>query len=126
MHKQSTNKKSVEHLGHSFGVLILPVLSISKPSPDSRFGEALIQRVVFDWGKSLSHPNAKVAFGMLTRAGGQYFQHIIFGDNQYVVHQLKDCRSGRKAALVSKYGQASSFDLQIIQKALAQEFPIQK
>lgn len=124
MFKNFSTHKVVEHHGHDFGVLVLPVLSISKPSPDPRHGVAVTQRIVFDWGKSLSHPNAKIAFGMLTRPGGHFFQHLIIGENNYVVMgQIQKCRSGRLAAIVCKDGQASTFDLQIIQKALAQEFP---
>lgn len=124
MFKLFSNKKFVEHQGQDFGVLLLPVLSISKPTPDPRHGGILTQRLVFDWGKSLSHPNAKIAFGMLTRPGGQYFQHMIIGDNNYAVMDgIQKCRSGRLAAIIHKDGQASLFDMQLIQKALAQEFP---
>jgi hypothetical protein len=117
MIKNFSTHKVVEHQGHDFGVLILPVLSISKPNMDMR------QRVVFDWGKSLSHPNARIAFGMLTRPGGHFFEHLIINENTYVVMALQKCRSGRMAAIVCKDGPASTFNLQLIQKAMAQEFP---
>jgi hypothetical protein len=122
MFKNFSTHKVVEHHGHEFGVLILPILSISKPSRDSRHN-VVTQRMVFDWGKSLSHPNAKVAFGMLTRPGGHYFQHMVMGDNNYVVMEVTKCRSGRLAAIVCKDGPASLFDSQLVQKVLAQEFP---
>lgn len=124
MIKRFDNRKLVEHQGHLFGVLILPVLSISKPSPDPRFGSVYTQRIVFDWGKSLSHPSARVAFGMLTRPEGHYFPHIIINDKQYLIEGvIQRCRSGRRAAIVTRGGSASMFDTQLIQKALAQEFP---
>jgi hypothetical protein len=111
------SKKFVEHHGYDYGVLILPVLSVSKPSRNNT------QRVVFDWGKSISHPNAHIAFGMLATIEGQYFPHIIINENKYIVHNIMNCRSGRKAAIVSKDGPASLFDMGLIKKALAQEFP---
>ena len=124
MFKQFNNKKFVEHQGYDFGVLILPVLSISKPSPNPRHGNILTQRIVFDWGKSLSHPNAKIAFGMLTRPGGQFFPYLVIGEIQYtVMDQIQKCRSGRRAAIIHKSGEATVFNLQLIKKALAQEFP---
>lgn len=124
MFKDFSTHKIVEYQGHDFGVLILPVLSISKPSPNPLHPLSLTQRLVFDWGKSLSHPNAKIAFGMLTRPGGHYFPHLVIGENNYLVFgAIQKCRSGRLAAIVKKDGPASTFDLQLIQKALAQEFP---
>lgn len=124
MLKQFANKKLVEHHGFDYGILILPVLSLSKPSPDPRFGGIPTQRLVFDWGKSLSHPNAHVAFGMLTRPQGHYFERLIIGDNQYaIVGSISTCRSGRKAAIIVKESQASPFNMELINKALAQEFP---
>lgn len=124
MFKNFSTNKIVEHQGHEFGVLILPFLSISKPSPDPRHNNLLTQRIVFDWGKSISHPNAKIAFGMLAKPTGHYMLHIIIGENKYVVMgSPQKCRSGRLAAMLCKDGPASTFDLQLVQKALAQEFP---
>lgn len=124
MIKNFSTSKVVEFHGHDFGVLIMPILSISKPSPNPLYNGLLTQRIVFDWGKSLSHPNAKIAFGMLTKPGGHYFPHIILGENNYIVMgSPQKCRSGRLAAIVHKDGPAISFDLQVIQKVLAQEFP---
>ena len=61
---------------------------------------------------------------MLTRPGGHYFPHIIMGDTEYtVMSEIQKCRSGRCAAIVHKSGSATTFDLQLIQKVLAQEFP---
>lgn len=120
------NRKHVIHQGLEFSVLLLPVLSISKPSFDKQRNLHL-QRIVFDWGKSLSHPDAKIAFAMLTSPTSHYFTHLVIGDNKYsIVGTMQKCRSGRVAARVFKDGSPTTFDTQIIQKVLVQEFPHQK
>lgn len=119
------NRKSVIHQGYEFSLLLLPVLSVSKPSFDKHYNTHT-QRIVFDWGKSLSHPAAKVGFALLTSPTSHFFKYVVIGDNKYSIIKMQKCRSGRVAAVVSKEGPASLFDNKIIQAALAQEFPTKK
>jgi hypothetical protein len=96
-------------------LMMLPVFSLSMPSDGS-------QRMVFDWGKSLSHPHADIAFAFLELWGNRIAK-VVFKNQSFEIKKISKCRSGRKAAILVPWGPPSSTDLAIIEKLLAVEFP---
>lgn len=98
-------------------MMMLPTFSISRPKQDGT------QRLVFDWGKSIAHPGADIAFAFLASEGGQYIQTLVFRDIAYTVHDLKDCRSGRIAAILKLRGPVDKFEDALITELVRQEFP---
>lgn len=106
--------KVVSVHGYNYRVMILPVLSISHP--DKRFS----RRLVFDWGKSMSHPKATIAFAVL-KEYGLHIQYIIYDNKTYTVDTVKICRSGRKAAYIRRINLLNMND--IVDALMAQEFP---
>lgn len=97
--------------------MLLPVFSLSKPDEQSS------QRLVFDWGKGLPHPNARIGFAIMSSNTGQWIRTLIIDDTAYTITGIKKCRSGRMAAQVTKDGPATSFDMDLVKKLIEQEFP---
>ena len=108
-------RKTVTAFGREYHLMMLPVFSLSMPSNGS-------QRMVFDWGKSLSHPHADIAFAFMEPWGSR-INKIIFKNQTFDVRKITKCRSGRKAAILVPWGVASSSDATVIEKLLATEFP---
>ena len=112
-------KRIINHWGRSYALMILPIFSVSRPDPKGT------KRIVFDWGKSLTHPNAKIGFAILRSPMGQWIERLIISDNVYMIERIKRCRSGRVAIWVCKTGRASDLDRQLIKKLMDSEFPNQ-
>ena len=93
-------------------VILLPVFSLSNSD------KSTIQRLVFDWGKGLSHPHASPAFA-ISRKGSSRISRIIFKGYSFNVLNILGCRSGRLAAYVQKTGPASYSDNKLIDTAMA-------
>ena len=113
--KDFSFRRSVDAYGREYHLMMLPVFSLSMPSNGSR-------RMVFDWGKSLSHPHAEIAIAFLEPWSAR-ISKIIYKNQAFEVRKISKCRSGRKAAIVVPWGPPSSHDLVVIEKLLAQEFP---
>lgn len=110
-------KKQVEWGGQMFTLMLLPMFSLSKP--DATTG---LQRLVFDWGKSLPHPNARIAIAIMSSAEGQFIRTLVIDDVSYNVMRIRKCRSGRCAAEVEKVGPVQPFDANLIKKLIEHEF----
>jgi hypothetical protein len=108
-------RKTVVAFGREHHLMMLPVFSLSMPSNGSR-------RMVFDWGKSLSHPNADIAFAFLEPWGNR-ISKVVFKGQAFEIKKISKCRSGRKAAILVSWGTPTSSDLVVIEKLLAVEFP---
>jgi hypothetical protein len=113
--RQRDHRKLVKFHGHEFALMLLPVFSLSHPD---RLGNS---RLVFDWGKSLSHPRAQIAVGILSSPFSQYVKRLIYRGNEYGVSNLRKCRSGRMAARVYNLGRAKKEDIQLIDRLMKQE-----
>jgi len=104
-------KRVVKFEGQLYRIMILPIFSLSTPN---KYNES---RMVFDWGKSLSHPSAKIGFAFI--ASGQYINRIIFDDHSYyLVNKPRKCRSGRLSARVVPKSEVDPNDLLIISTLL--------
>lgn len=108
--------KIVEVAGRTYRIMILPVLSISNPNKHNE------KRLVFDWGKSISHPQATVAFAILKKYGF-YITRLVYNNKVYIINSIQTCRSGRKAAYITDAGQIDVHTSNIIDTLMAQEFP---
>jgi len=108
------NIKPIKLYGRIHNIMILPVLSLSRPDLNNE------QRLIFDWGKSLSHPNANIAFAFMKRT---YISALAYGSNMYTISVIKNCRSGRKAATVQCMGPISHGHRAVIDEFMSQEFP---
>lgn len=113
---QNDHRRVVEWAGQKFTLMLLPMFSLSKPDNSGK------QRLVFDWGKSLPHPNAQIAIAILADNKGQYIRTLVIDDVAYNVTQIKKCRSGRCAAQLEKVGPVYPFDQDLIKKLIEQEF----
>jgi hypothetical protein len=109
-------KRHVEWAGQEFTLMLLPVFSISKPDEKKQ------QRLVFDWGKSLPHPNARIGIAIMSSNEGQYIRTLVIDDVAYNVSSIKKCRSGRMAAQIENAGPVFPFDNNLIKKLIEQEF----
>jgi hypothetical protein len=109
-------KRVVEWAGQKFTLMLLPMFSLSKPDATG------MQRLVFDWGKSLPHPNARIAIAILSSNEGQYIRTLVIDDISYQISGIKKCRSGRCAAQVMSTGPVYPFDQNLIKKLVEQEF----
>lgn len=96
--------------------MLLPIFSISKPDTNR------LQRLVFDWGKSLPHPNARIAIAIMSSNEGQYIRTLVIDDVSYTISEIKKCRSGRMAAQIQGMGPVFPFDNDLIKKLIEQEF----
>lgn len=110
------SRRSVTAYGREHHMMMLPVFSLSMPSKTGT------RRMVFDWGKSLSHPHAEIAIAFL-EPWSYHIQKVIFKNQAFEIKTISRCRSGRRAAIVAPWGPPSSLDLVVIEKLLAQEFP---
>lgn len=79
--------------------------------------------MVFDWGKGLAHPRAKIAFAILNDEYSNWIERLIYEDNTYHITQINKCRSGRLAAQVQNVYPINQYDSKIIEEVLKQEFP---
>ena len=112
-------KRIIDHWGRLYALMILPIFSISRPDPNGS------KRIVFDWGKSLAHPSAKIGIAILRSPQGQWIERLIIADNTYMIESKKKCRSGRIAVRARKVGRASDSDRQLIKALMDNEFPNQ-
>ena len=108
------NRKIVVINSQPHGVLILPIFSLSKP----KIGRS---RMVFDWGRGLAHPRAKIAFAILNTHVGNWLDRIIYENITYKITDIRKCRSGRMAATIEKMYDVNNYDNNIIRAVLAQE-----
>ncbi len=114
--KTMNYKRQVDWAGQTFTLMLLPMFSLSKPDIDGS------QRLVFDWGKSLPHPSARIAIAIMSSNDGQYIRTIVVDDIAYTITKIRKCRSGRCAAQVTKDGPVQPFDANLIKKLIEQEF----
>lgn len=114
---QNDFRRTVEWAGQEFALMFLPMFSLSNPD------QAGLQRMVFDWGKSLPHPDARIAIAILADSEGQFIRTVVIDDVSYTVQHVKKCRSGRCAARVKKVGPVHPFDQNLVKKFIEQEFP---
>jgi hypothetical protein len=118
MFRELDYKKTVKVCGHTYGVMVLPVYSLSGPN------RAGMHRIVFDWGIGLSHPRANVAIAILDSPYGQHIDSILYKNLKYKIgsRKIEKCRSGKLSAYLYDYGPIDPFSDSIIKKLLAQEF----
>lgn len=109
-------RRVVEWAGQKFTLMLLPMFSMSNPDQTGA------QRIVFDWGKSLPHPNARIAIAILASDNSQFIRTLVVDDVAYEVTKVKQCRSGRYAAHIQKTGPVFKFDQDLIKKFIEQEF----
>lgn len=109
------NRKIVTINCQTYSILILPIFSLSKPK-SGRY------RMVFDWGRGLAHPHAKIAFAILDGYSSKWIDRIIYENASYKIVEIKKCRSGRLAAIVEKMFEIDNHDSNIIKAVLEQEF----
>lgn len=98
-------------------MMMLPTFSLSRPKENG------IQRLVFDWGKSIAHPGADIAFAFLASESGQFISTLVYKDIAYDVCGIKDCRSGRLAAKIKARGPVDKLEEALITELVRQEFP---
>lgn len=110
------NRKIVKSWGREWEMMMLPTFSLSSPNSGGW------QRLVFDWGKSMSHPHAQIAFAFMDNHS-IHINKIVFRNKVYAVSDIRNCRSGRKAAIVRESGNATFGDCTLIDALMAQEFP---
>lgn len=106
LHDRHNPVKTIKVNGIYHYVMMLPILSVSRPNNNG------ICRIIFDWGKSLAHPCAMIAFAIMRY--NQHIERLIFNNNEYVIYSVDKCRSGRLAMYASKVGAAQEYDINII------------
>ena len=111
----NNNRRTIKVFGRTYNILILPVLSLSNPDLYRN------RRLVFDWGKSISHPHAKIAFAILK--SHNYISRLIYDNTVYEILGITDCRSGRKAATIRYIENVGTGYQDIIDALMIQEFP---
>ena len=111
MLRTTEHRKYINWHGRKFAFMLLPVFSQSKPKQGR-------SRIVFDWGKSLPNPNARIAVGLLTSPQGQYIQRLVYNDQTYEIDGLRKCRSGRLAAYIRHIGRVSLWDRALVTKIM--------
>ena len=110
-------RKVVTVYDREYGLMLLPTFSVSKPDAEG------VSRMVFDWGKSISHPRAEIAFAILDNPYGQHIEYIVYKDCMYSLTRPTKCRSGRMATKIRKTGPVGFYAKRIIDTFLAAEFP---
>lgn len=110
------NRKLITMWGREFAMMMLPTFSLSGTNHGG------YRRLVFDWGKSMSHPHADIAFAFM-EPYSVHIDRLVFRNKVYMVSGIRNCRSGRKAAMVREAGQATHSDCALIDALMAQEFP---
>ena len=80
------NRYQTTVYGREHNLLLLPVLSLSNPSKNNT------RRLIFDWGKSISHPKANIAFAFVK---GSHILFLVYNNRMYTIDNIVKCRSGR-------------------------------
>jgi hypothetical protein len=111
MIRTTEHRKYINWHGRDFAFMLLPVFSQSKPKQGR-------SRIVFDWGKSLPNPNARVAVALLSSTKGQFINRLIYDDQAYTVDNLRKCRSGRIAGYIRHISRVNEWDRALVTKIM--------